>query len=114
VNRGASAGGVRRARSTAAGSEQYRVCAPDACFVDLVGIDDEILAQHRQLASFARLLQVGWRALEERPVGEHAQARGAVPRVGRGDVGRYEVLAQHATARAGLLDFGNHRGLVRR
>ena len=77
------------------------------------GVDDEVLAQHRQRRTPRAPLQVRRRALEERRVGEHAQAGGAVPLVAGGDLGRHEVLAQHALARARLLDLGDHRRAAR-
>ena len=96
----------------AGGDQQDAVCAPGARLVDLVGVDHEVLAQHRQRAHGARLLQVLGCALKERPIGEHAQAGGAVPGIGHRDLGRHEVLADHALARAGLLDLGDDRGLA--
>ena len=53
-------------------------------------------------------------ALEELHVGQHRQAGRAVLRVARGDRGRVEVLAQHALARAGLLDLGDDGGVAAR
>ena len=92
--------------------------APDgARLVDLPGIDHEVLAQHRQVAGGARLLEVVDAALEELPVGQHREAGRADCAVAFGialrDVGRDELaLADHALARAGLLDLGDHRGLA--
>ena len=63
--------------------------------VDLVGVDDEILADHRQLAHHARALQVLGRSLEEVAVGEYRQAGGPVGGVADGELGRPEILAQH-------------------
>jgi hypothetical protein len=68
-------------------------------FIDLVGVDQEILAQHRQLAGGARLLEVVDTALEElRSVSTDRQAR-AVFGITLGDVGRHEISAQHALAK---------------
>jgi hypothetical protein len=89
--------------------EQDAVCAHGARLVDLVGVDDEVLAQHRQVAGGAGFLQVFGRALEEAPVGEHREAGGAGARIASGDVGGAEVGAQQALAGAGLLDLGDHR-----
>ncbi len=105
----------------AGGDEQDAVGPHGARFVDLVGIDHEVLAQHRQVAAGARLLQVIRAALEELPVGQHRQAGrahlaagiGVADGVALGDVGRHEISPDHALARAGLLDLGNHRGLPR-
>ena len=80
----------------------------------LVFIDHEVLAQHRQRAGRARLLQVLGRALEELHVGQHRQAGRAMLRIARRDLGRHEALAQHALAGAGLLDLGDHGRLALR
>ena len=94
--------------------QQDRIGAHRARFVDLVHVDHEVLAQHRNLAGGARLLQVVHRALEEMHVGQHRQARRAMARVALGDVRRLEVRAQHAFRRRRLLHFGDHAGVARR
>ena len=58
-------GGVAQRR----GDQQHAVGAEQARFVDLPGVDHEVLAQHRQSAGVACLLQVGVGALEEIDVG---------------------------------------------
>jgi hypothetical protein len=75
-------------------------------------VEHEILAQRRQRAGRACLLQVAGCALEKLFVGQHAQAGRAVKRIAGGDVGGPEVFAQHALAGAGLLDLGDHSGLA--
>jgi hypothetical protein len=64
----------------------------------------------------AGLLQIVDVALEKLLVGEHRKAGGAdlavALGIALGDVGRNEVFAQHALARAGFLTFGNHRGVA--
>ena len=94
--------------------EQDGVGAQRARLGDLVLVDDELLAQRRQRARIARGHEILARALEERLVGEHRQARGAGALVGGGDGRRVERFAQHALARARLLDLGDDRGVARR
>ena len=100
----------------AGGDQQHTVRSKSARLVDLVRIDHEVLAQHRQRAAGACLLQVIGLALEELAVGQHRQAGRADLAVALGvalrDVGRDEILADHALAGAGLLDFGDHAGLA--
>jgi hypothetical protein len=69
-------------------------------------VDHEVLAQHRQVAGRAGLLQVVDAALEELlSVSTDRQPRCAVALgVALRDVGRNEVGAQHALGRAGLFD----------
>ena len=92
--------------------DQDAVGAPGAGLGDLVGLEHEVLAQHRQLRRGAGLDQVVRRALEARAVGEHRQAGGAAQLIGAGDLGRVEVGADQALGRAGLLDLGDQRVLA--
>ena len=62
--------------------QQDRVGAGRRGLVDLVGVDDEVLAQDRQRAGRARLAQVVERAAEVRALGEDRQRRGAAALVG--------------------------------
>ena len=64
------------------GDQQHRIGAGGAGFVNLIRVENEILSQHRQPHGGANLLQIEQAALEERAVGQHAQATGAVPLVG--------------------------------
>ena len=96
----------------AGGDEQDAVGAERARLDDLVLVDHEVLAQRRQRAGGARLLQVGGRALEEAFVGQHAEAGSAVGRVAGGDLGRHEPLPKHALAGAGLLHLGDDGGVA--
>ena len=75
----------------------------------LVGVDGEVLAQHRQGAGGAGLLQVGVAALEEIHVGEHRQARRAAELVAHRDLIGPEVRADHPARGTGLLHLGDHR-----
>jgi hypothetical protein len=63
------------------GDQQDGVGAHGARFGDLIGIDHEILAQHRQGAGGAGRLQIFRAALEILAVGQHRQAgRAVLPR----------------------------------
>ena len=62
--------------------QQDRVGARDGGLVDLVGVDDEVLAQDRQDGRAARRAQVVERAAEVRPLGEDRQGDGAAALVG--------------------------------
>ena len=94
--------------------QQDAVGAEHARFHDLVGIDGEILAQHRQRAGGARLLQVGVGALEEIDIGQHRQTGCASGFVTARDRGGIEILTDHTLRRTGLLDLGDHRRLAKR
>ena len=92
--------------------QQNAVGADDAGFVNLEGIHDEILAQHRQAARSPGLLQVIDAALKKLLIREHRQAGRTGFSVGLGDIGGNEVGAQHASGRAGLFDLRNHGRLA--
>ncbi|MNH24541.1 hypothetical protein D3C79_844810 [compost metagenome] len=87
--------------------QQHTVSAQGPGFDDLVRIDHEVLADHRQLARGARLLQVDVAALEVVDIGQHRQAGRPALLVADGDVGRNEVFADHALAWRGFVDLGN-------
>ena len=73
-----------------ADDQQHRVGAVDRRLVELVGVDDEVLAQDRQVAGGAGRAQVLERAAEVALVGEHRERRRAAALVGAdllGDVG---------------------------
>src|SRR5690606_39179772 len=72
----------------------------------------EVLADHRQRAGRAGLLQIGVTALEEVDVGQYRQAGGAAGFVAAGNVRRHEIGANHALAGGGLLDLGDDRRLA--
>src|SRR5690606_34901561 len=91
--------------------QQHAVGAKHSGLVDLVAVDDGVLAQHRQRARLARLPQVVVGALEEVDVGEHRETGCAAGLVAARDRRGIEVLADHALRRAGLLDLGDHRGV---
>ena len=82
--------------------------------VDLVGVDDEVLAQHRQPARRPRLHQMAVGAAEERLVGEHRKRRRTSLGVVARNRLRIEVLAQHPLARRRLLQLRDDRRLAGR
>ncbi len=92
------------------GDEQNAVGAHVARLVHLIGVDHEVLAQHRQVAGGACGFQIGRRALEELDVGQYRKAGGAATLVRLGNSWRHEVLANHPLRRARLLDLGDHAG----
>ena len=89
------------------GDQQHGVGPGDSRLQDLVGIEDEILAQQRQIDGRADLAQIVETALEMRPVGQHADAGGPVLLVDLGDLDGVEVGAEDAPRGAGLLHFGD-------
>src|SRR5882672_2928504 len=89
--------------------QQDAIGAQRARLIDLVGIDDEILAKHGKLAGTARSGEVFGATLEETFIGEHGKTSRSVLRVGARNRGGIELFAQQAFARTCLLDFGNHR-----
>ena len=68
--------------------QQDRVGAGRRRLVELVGVDDEVLAQDRQVGGRARRLQVLERAAEVRLLGEDRDRRGAAALVGADDARR--------------------------
>jgi hypothetical protein len=86
--------------------QQDAIGAQGPGFDDLIGIDHEILADHRQIDGGAGLAQMGVGALEEL-VGQDRQAGGAGAGVGAGQLRRLEGLADQPGGGRGLLDFGD-------
>ena len=74
-------------------STRSRICAERAGLVDLVLVDREVLAQHRNFDDGAGRAQVVVVPLKVAFVGQHGQARRAVRRVARGDGFDVELLA---------------------
>ncbi len=92
--------------------QQDRVSTHRARFIDLVHVDHEILADHRDLACGARLLEVGDITLEKMDVGQHRQAGRAMTGIAFSDCRRPEVGPQHAARWRCLLDLRDHAGLA--
>src|ERR1700733_9231648 len=76
-------------------------------FGDLIGVEHEILAQHRQLAGGARRDKMFGVALEIRCVGQHRKTSRAAQLVCLGDGGGIEIGPDHAARGRGHLDFGD-------
>ena len=100
---------ARSSRLERGDDQQDRVGAGGRRLVDLVGVDDEVLAQDRQLRRRARLAQVVERAAEVERLGEDRQRRGAAALVGRTIVGDGRALADLARRRRAALVLGDHR-----
>ena len=99
-----------QARIVEGGDDQQDGVGTDrARLVDLVLVDGEVLAQHRQRAGGARGDQEILMALEKVAIGEHRQAGRPAGFVTARDLRRAEVGADHALAGRGLLDLGDHR-----
>ena len=75
--------------------------------VHLVAGDDEVLAQHRHVDDRADGVQVGLRAAEAPPLGEHADHAGAAGGVLAGELGGVGDVGEVALGRAAPLDLGD-------
>lgn len=69
------------------GNQQDSVGAHRTCFVHLIGVDDEVLAQHGQGAGGACRLQILGRTLEKPAIGQYRQAGSTVRSVIGGNLG---------------------------
>ena len=94
------------------GDEQDAVGPHYARFGDLVTVDDEVLAQHRQRASGPGGRQKLRGTLEILTVGKDRKAGSAMLRIAVCDLGGAEIRADHPIRRTGLLDFGDYRRLT--
>ncbi len=65
--------------------QQHRVGAGDHSLIQLIGIDDEVLAQDRQPACAASGAMSAKRPIEVGPLGQHRQRTRPATLVGRGD-----------------------------
>src|SRR5829696_3517295 len=92
--------------------DEDAVGAPGPRLVDLVGFEQEILAQRRQARGFAGKPQIFGPALEGRPVGQHREAGRAALGIGAGERRGIEIGADEALRRACLLDLRDERGAV--
>ena len=84
-----------------------------ARFPYLVGLDDEILAQHGKRARAFRCHQVRRGALEESLVCQHREAGGACRFITTGDRRGIELLAQYTARGTRFLYLRDHRGIAR-
>ncbi len=80
----------------------------------LVGLEEEILAQHRQAGGLAGGGEILGPALERRLVGQHREAGRAALGIGAGERRRIEIGADEALRRARLLDLGDQRRAIGR
>ena len=88
--------------------QQDRVGAGGRRLVELVRLDDEVLAQHRQVRRRAGGAQVVERAAEVERLGEDAQRRGAAGLVGGHDLLDGDALADRARGRRAALVLRDH------
>ena len=102
------------ASSTAAMMMRMQSAPQRARLDHLIGIEHEVLAQHRQLRRRARRGQIFGGALERGRVGQHREAGGAARFIGAGERRRIEIGADQALRRARLLDLGDQREVAMR
>ena len=88
--------------------QQHCVGAGRARLIQLVGIDDEVLAQRRQQRRPPRLLQVLEAAPEELLFGQDGERGRAGHLVGLGGLDRMQVLADDAPRRRAPLELRDH------
>ncbi len=92
---------------------QQDTISPDgASFCHLIGVNDEVLANNRQVTGRARLLEIFIAALKKMFVGQHRQAIGASCRILGSNTCRVKVFANQAFARRRFFDLGNHSRLL--
>ncbi len=89
--------------------QQDRVGADRRGLVELVGVDDEVLAQDRQRRRPARLAQVVEAAAEVERLGQHRQRGGAAALVGADDVAHGRPGADLPGRRRAALVLGDQR-----
>ena len=106
--------GARLVVGDARHDDEDAVGAPQARLEDLVGLEQEILAQHRQAGGLAGGGKIFGPALERGLVGEHGQAGRAALGIGAGERRRIEIDADEALRRARLLDLGDQRRAIGR
>ncbi len=88
--------------------QQREVGTRGARFPQLVGGDDEVLAQHRDVHGTTHVAQVLEAAAEPSLLGQHADRGGTTGGVVGGERGGVGDRRQRALARAGALDLGDH------
>ncbi len=90
-----------------ADDEEHGVGAHGGGFIDLVGVEDEVLAQDGEVGDAAGAFQVLGGAFEESGFGEDGQSGGAAGFVGGGEIGGIEIGADVAEGGGGAFDFGD-------
>ena len=88
--------------------QQHGVGAGDARLVQLVGVEDEVLAQDRQLAGRAGDAQILQRALEMRSLREHGQRARPPALIRAHDALDVRALAQRPRRGGAPLELGDH------
>ena len=88
--------------------QQHRVRTGEARLIQLVGIDDEVLAQQRQPAGRASGAQILERAVEVGTLGQHRQRVRAAALVCARDLRKVGVLAQRARRGRASLELRDH------
>ena len=91
--------------------EQDAVGAREPRFENLVAVDDEILAQQRQLGAGPRRAQIGEAAAKIRRIGQHRKTRGAGVGVVERVPGGVEIFPDQPFGRRCPLDFRDDRGV---
>ena len=84
--------------------QQHAIGADMAAFEDLVRVENEILAQHRQFDRPVCCAQILVAALEVGRVGQHREAARPARRIGSCQGRRVEIAADQPRARRGLFD----------
>ena len=87
--------------------QQHAIGAHRPAFVDLPGVEHEILAQGGQGAAGAGGGEIGFGAVEVGQVSQHRQAGGAAGLVGGGQFSGVEVRPNGTAGGRGALDFGD-------
>ena len=95
--------GIRQRRH----DQQNTVGAERARFDDLIGLQHEVLAQHRQIDRRAGLLEIVVAALKVGFVGQHRETVGATLGIGAGQRCRLEVLSDQTLGGRGFLDLAD-------
>src|SRR6185312_2093825 len=91
------------------GDDQQDRVGPDGRrLVELIVVDDEVLAQDRQARRLARLAQILERPAEVRTLGQDRQRGGAGALVGTDDLRHGRALADRARRRRAALVLGDH------
>jgi len=94
--------------------QEHAIRAPVPCFIDLVRVDDEILAQRRNGAGRSGLFQIVGAALEKIHVRQYGEAGRAMRGIALCDLGGLKIFTKNALGRRGLFDFSNHACLAGR